>query len=106
MNYKEPIKIYKINFTTDDIGNQIPAEILLLACRANVNGIGGKEYYAAAQQKADKDINFEVRYCSALSDLQPQTTFIEFRSKRYDVKNIDNYMFRNETLKIKAVHRN
>lgn len=75
----------------------------LLSCRAQVNGLSGKEYWAASSENAQNTVDFSVRYNSLLSGLNPQTTRIIFRGQRYDVQSIDNFMYQNRSLKFRAV---
>jgi len=73
----------------------------LLTCQAQVNGLSGGEYWAASAEQAQNSVDFIVRYTPLLSDLLPQTTL--FRENRYDVKSIDNFMFQDRSLKLRAV---
>ena len=75
----------------------------LLTCQAQVNGLSGSEYWAASTEQAQNSVDFVVRYTSALAALVPQTTRILFRENRYDVKSIDNFMYQNRSLKLRAV---
>lgn len=106
-NYKHPIIIqaYSKESVFDDVGNDITDFVDLLKCRAQINGIGGKEYYAAAQNNAENDVTFEVRYCKALKDITPQSARIVYAGHFYDIKHIDDFMQTRESLKIKAVRK-
>ena len=75
----------------------------LQTCNAQVNGLSGSEYWAASAEQAQNTVDFIVRYTVILSDLVPQTTRIIFRGKVYDVKSIDNFMYQNRSLKLRAV---
>ena len=75
----------------------------LLTCQAQVNGLSGNEYWAASWEQAQNTVDFVVRYTSTLASLVPQTTRILFRDQRYDVKSIDNFMYQNRSLKLRAV---
>jgi SPP1 family predicted phage head-tail adaptor len=75
----------------------------LLTCQAQVNGLSGSEYWAASAEQAQNSVDFIVRYMPLLSDLLPQTTRILFRGHSYDVKNIDNFMYQDRSLKLRAV---
>lgn len=82
------------------------AWIDLLRCRAAVNGLGGAEYWKAAAVDAQETVVFEVRYTPKIGGLIPQTCRIIFPAVDgdiYDVKHIDDYLFRHETLKVKGV---
>ena len=75
----------------------------LVTCNAQVNGLSGSEYWAASSEQAQSTVDFIVRYTSSLADLVPQTTCILFRGNRYDVQNIDNFMYQNRSLKFRVV---
>ena len=75
----------------------------LLTCQAQVNCLSGSEYWAASAEQAQNSVDFIVRYTPLLSDLLPQTTRILFRGLHYDVKSIDNFMYQDRSLKLRAV---
>jgi len=75
----------------------------LLTCQAQVNGLSGGEYWAASAEQAQNNVDFTVRYTPLLSGLLPQTTRILFRGLRYDVRSIDNFMYQDRSLKLRAV---
>lgn len=101
----KPIKINKIVNTFDDEDNSIKSFELYHACKAEINCLGGKEYYAAKQVNSENEVTFTVRFCAKLRNLTPQGYCIEFDGDMYDIAYIDNYMMSNEFLKIKAVVR-
>ena len=72
-------------------------------CFAQANGLGGKEYSAESAEHAQTSVDFTIRYIDLLADLKPQTTRIIFLGNPYDVVFIDNFMFQNKSLKIRAV---
>jgi SPP1 family predicted phage head-tail adaptor len=74
-----------------------------VSCQAQVNGLSGSEYWAASAEQAQNSVDFIVRYASVLANLVPQTTRILFRGQIYDVKSIDNFMYQNRSLKLRAV---
>ncbi len=75
----------------------------LVTCHAQVNGLSGNEYWSASSEQAQNSVDFIIRYQSSLAALVPQTTRILFRGNRYDVKNIDNFMYQNRSFKLRAV---
>ena len=75
----------------------------LLTCQAQVNGLSGSEDWAASAEQAQNNVDFTVRYTPLLSGLLPQTTRILFRGLRYDVQSIDNFMYQDRSLKLRAV---
>ena len=103
--FTKKITIQTATTVQDDIGNETLAFADLLHCSAKVNGTGGREYYAAAQVNAENNFTFETRYCSLLKNLLPQTTRITYNGNEYDVKHIDDFMQRHETVKFIAQRR-
>jgi len=75
----------------------------LLTCQAQVNGLSGSEYWAASAEQAQNNVDFTVRFTPLLSGLLPQTTRILFRGLHYDVRSIDNFMYQDRSLKLRAV---
>ena len=75
----------------------------LLTCQAQVNGLSGSEYWAASAEQAQTTVDFTVRFTPLLSGLLPQTTRILFRGLHYDVRSIDNFMYQDRSLKLRAV---
>lgn len=103
--FTKKITIQTATVQRDAIKNETLLYADLIRCSAKVNGTGGREYYAAAQVNAENDMTFEVRYCSLLKNIVPQTTRILYGDNEYDVIHIDDYMQRHETLKLKARRR-
>lgn len=102
----KPIKIYQLQSDTDENGNCCTKKVLKHTCKAEINCVGGKEYYAARQINAENEVTFKIRFCRAVRGITPQEYVIEYDSQEYDVQYVDNFMMSNETLKIKAVIRN
>jgi len=76
-------------------------------CFANVNIASGKEYFGSGAEQSISSTIFEVRYCQKLKDiyLDTQSYRIKFRGGIYDIQDVDNYMFNNESLKFRTVGR-
>lgn len=100
--FRHPIEVMSMKPQADSMGNQVEKGIPYHKCRANVNSISGKEYMAAAHPVEEGEVTFEIRYCKDLADLNTTEYFIMFRGERYDISYIDNYLFGDDTLKIRA----
>lgn len=76
-------------------------------CHAKVNIAGGNEYFGSGAEQSTSSIIFEVRYAKILADMlcHTQVYRILFSDCIFDVQDTDNYMFSNQSLKIKAVGR-
>ena len=75
------------------------------SCSAKVNISSGNEHLGAGAEQSTSSTLFVVRYCKKLNDLHLNTQLyrIKFRGAVYDIQDVDNFMFRKETLKIRAV---
>lgn len=67
---------------------------------AKVNGLFGKEYWSAKEYSAENTVIFSIRYKSC-SDLSINDRIV-FDERIFNIKSIDNVLFRNVELKIKA----
>lgn len=78
------------------------------SCFANANIASGKEYFGSGTEQSTNSTIFTVRYCAKLKDLylNTQSYRIKFNGAIFDINEVDNYMFQNEKLIIKAVGRN
>ncbi|MGX7745691.1 phage head closure protein [Rhodopseudomonas parapalustris] len=96
---------HKIKFEFVDIDTEIWSEYY--SCYAKVNAAGGKEYFSSGAEQSTNAVIFTVRYCNALKNiyLNTQSYRIKFQGAIYDISDVDNYMFQNQFLKIKAVGR-
>ena len=103
--FRHPIQIMSAEPHEDEIGNHGTADTLFYSCRANVNGVGGKEYFEAGRTVEEGEATFEVRFCRKLKELDAGRHFILFRGARYDISYIDNFGFLDDTLKLRAKRR-
>lgn len=86
----------------DEIGNQTSEWTDFHSCWAAVNGVSGREYREARQQNAENTVNFKIRYCKKLAELEPVGFRILFRGKIYNITSIDNQLFANDLINIKG----
>lgn len=101
--YRQTIQIMKrTGYTTDEIGNQIPATEPFLKIHAYVNNLSGKEYWEAAQTQSENTVVFTVRHCRTLQDVNTREYFILWQGREYNITSLDNVQYKNETLKIRA----
>ena len=105
VHYKHPIQIqrYPSEPIMDVVGNDITQWVDVIRCRAQISGVGGKEYYAASAQQAENDVTFIVRYCKVLADITPQSARIVYDGKIYKISHVDDYMQTHESIKIRTV---
>lgn len=74
-------------------------------CHAKVNIASGREYFSSGAEQSESSTIFTVRYCKSLEaiGLNAQAYRIKFRSGIYDIQVVDNFMYMNQILNIKAV---
>ena len=68
---------------------------------ASVNNLHGKEYWEAKKYKAENTVEFIIRY-SACKDISVKDRIV-FKDTVYNISSVDNILYKNETIKIKAV---
>ncbi len=97
------ITIQRQKTVFDEIGNQTSEWTDFHSCWAAVNGLSGREYWEARQQNAENTVNFKIRYCQKLAELDTVGFQILFRDKIYNITSIDNQLFANSLINIKGV---
>lgn len=102
MAYNKKIEIQALVSGKDRIGNDRAVWQTIFRPWAEVNCVGGKEYYAAAQVNAQDDMVFKIRYTKKLSGKKAPDVRIVYKGDTYDVKHIDDYMEQHRELVIRA----
>lgn len=87
----------------DAAGNQTQEWTDYHSCWAAVNGSGGREYWQARQQHEENTVNFKVRFCSALQNINTVDYRILFNGRPFNITYIDNMLFADSLLNIKGV---
>lgn len=67
----------------------------------SMNGLSGKEYWTAKSYNAENTVVFTIRY-SSCKDLTVKDRIV-YKGKVFNIVHIDNVLYKNETLKIKAI---
>ena len=99
---KKRILIMKSEPTRDENGNHMLEWIEYFSCHAYVNNLSGSEYYEAAKTNTQNEVYFIVRYCSELKDIDCEHYRIIFEGVPYNISFVDNVMYENKTLKLRA----
>ena len=101
------IIIEKLTGSFDEIGNDLTAWVEYLQLSAGANGLSGSEYWEAQAQQSENTIVFTIRWSAKTKVLEAknatQTYRILFNGVIYNIAHVDNPLFSNQTLKIKAV---
>lgn len=66
---------------------------------AAVTNLHGREYFAAATVKAENTVKFTIRYIEGINE----SMRILFQEKQYNITSIDNIMYANKFIEIKAL---
>lgn len=72
----------------------------LITVWCSMNNLYGKEYWEAKKYKAENTVEFAIRYNSC-SDISVKDR-IKYNKLLYNIISIDNVLYKNEILKIKA----
>ena len=70
---------------------------------AYINNLSGNERWMAAQVQMDQSVRFTFRWHKALDDVKPKYHRILWNNRIFNITNVDNVMYANETVKIDAV---
>ncbi|MCM1508295.1 MAG: phage head closure protein [Ruminococcus flavefaciens] len=91
MIYNKKIIFQIITEKADEIGSQSPEWTDFFTAWANVNSIGGREYYTASQVNSQNDVIFKVRYSRKIAGFLTSEIRILYNGNIYDIKHIDDY---------------
>lgn len=101
-NMRETIIVQKSAPAVDENGNHSLEWEDYYKCHAYVNNLSGKEYYKAAQVNAQEDVNFILRYCSRVKDMDSEHYRIIFRGQIYNISFVDNVQYKNKSFRLRA----
>nr|DAG74220.1 MAG TPA: Putative head tail adaptor [Bacteriophage sp.] len=102
--YTQKISIEKLSHSYDSIGNPIEEWKLFKKTYAYMNGLSGKEYWEAATLNAENTVDFVCRWKKFFDVMDTTNYRIVWKGKKFNIKTIDNVQFRNEIVKLRAVH--
>ena len=99
---RERIMIQKSSTKTDKTGNHTLVWSDHYKCYSYVNNLSGKEYWAASEMNAQDEVNFVIRYCKKIKDIDSEHFRIVFRGALYNISFVDNVQYQNKTVKLRA----
>lgn len=99
------ITIEKKTIEIDDLQNQTEKWTEFHKCWSAVNGVSGREYWQAREQHEENAVNFKIRYCKKLDELNTTDFRVVFQDKIYDISSIDNVFFADNIVNLKALVR-
>ena len=100
---KNKITIQKKTAVPDDIGKISEKWSDFMVVHAYANRLSGQELIVAAANGQQDTVTFSVRYCRALSEINSNDFRIIFMGRIFNILTVDNVMFLNKELKIRAV---
>lgn len=102
--YKEYVTIEMLFLSADEDGFQGEGDWLEYYSNfAYVNKLSGSERWTAAQVQMDSTVRFTFRWHSQLDYVTPKRYRIRFNNRIFQITNVDNVQFRNETVKIDGI---
>lgn len=96
------ITIQRHTISEDEYGNQVQEWVEYHKCWAAVNGVTNREYWQAREQHEENIVNFRVRFCNLLKDLNKTEYRIVFDGRIYDISYVDNVLYADSLLNIKG----
>lgn len=97
--FKHRIKIIKPVIQINDNGFEVETYETYKTLWSKVTNLHGKEYFEAAAIQKEKTLKFTFRL---LKDIN-ENMKIEFNHKLYDINFIDNILYENKYMEIKAM---
>ena len=102
MAYNKKIEVQLLTETRDEIGQQIPQWQTIFEPWASVNGVGGREYYAAAQVNSENDMTFRIRWSGKIAGKLTSELRIVYGGIIYNVVHIEDVNERHREFVIRA----
>ena len=106
MTYNKKITFQILTEKQDKIGVQEQVWTNFFTAWANVNGVGGREYYSASQVNSQNDVVFKTRYSRKIAGFLSSEIRILYDSKIYDVKHIDDFQEQHRQLTFRTEQHN
>ena len=101
--YRDLVTIQKLTTQRDSDGYESEIWEDYYSNYAYINKLSGKEFWAAAETAAQKTVRFELRWHSQLDLVNSKDYRLIFNDHIFNITNVDNVQFRNETVKISGI---
>lgn len=88
---------------TNDKGFQEEAYVEYKTVWAKINNLFGREFWSAKAINQENTVVFEIRYSKDIEELDTKKARINFKGKCFNITHVDNVLYKNTTLKIKAM---
>lgn len=99
---RHKIDIEKLTVLTNDRGFEEKRWVPYYSCRAKASNLHGKEFYAAMTINAETTIEFTMRSCIKLKEINTKEYRVKFRNKVFDILFIDEVLYNNTYVKFKV----
>lgn len=103
--FNKLVIIEKREMITDEIGQQFEKWTEVHKFYAEVNNLYGNEYYSAKSMNEEKTLVFKCRYSRFFDSINTIDYRAVFNDTVLDIRQIDNMMYENNTIKIRALER-
>lgn len=101
--YKDLITIQKRTKAKNENGFPVQEWEDYYTNYAYANKLSGSEFWQAAETAAQSTVRFELRYHPQLDSVNAKDFRILFGTRTFNITNVDNVQFRNETVKISGI---
>ena len=101
--YRSLITIEQLTTERDQDGFEREVWTPYYSNYAYVNKLSGKEFWAAAEMAAQNTVRFELRYHPQLDSVNSKDFRLIFNNHVFNITNVDNVQFKNETVKISGI---
>ena len=101
--YRALVTIQKLTTQRDSDGYESEIWEDYYSNYAYINKLSGKEFWAAAETAAQNTVRFALRWHSQLDLVNSKDYRLIFNDHIFNITNVDNVQFRNETVKISGI---
>ncbi len=101
--YDKLITIQKRTKTRNENGFPVEEWNEYYSNYAYVNKLSGSEFWQAAETASQSTVRFEMRYHPQLDSVDTKEFRIMFGTRTFNITNVDNVQFKNETVKISGI---
>ena len=101
--YRNIVTIQKCEIEKNNVGSSKEVWSDYKKDYAYINGISGREYWAAAEVEQEKTVDFIFRWKPYYDEMNTRQYRIVYKGDIYNISSIDNVQMRNKTVKMRAL---
>lgn len=102
-NYRNKIKIQKLETTQDEELNEIEAWQDFYKPKAEIKTLTGDEFWQAQAQEYERVFNIYIRYCKKALEINPAQFRVVYKGNIINIVSVDNVNEENKEIRIKGV---